>query len=84
MLSLNDVAQEKSLSFMYVGLEEPCNSFTLMYFANHHIPVTSGNVLRWPTMGETYLDVLGCLETVLVGLLSGLMDFNMLMLWQWI
>ena len=31
---------------------------------------------RWPTMGRTCLEVLGCLGTALVDLLDGVMDFN--------
>ena len=34
------------------------------------------DVLRWPAMGGTYLEVLGCLETALVDLLGGDMDFS--------
>ena len=34
------------------------------------------DALRWPTMGGTYLEVLGCLGTALVDLLGGVMDFS--------
>ena len=34
------------------------------------------DVLRWPTMGGTYLEVLDCLGAALVDLLGGVMDFN--------
>ena len=34
------------------------------------------DVLRWPTMSVTYLEVIGCLEAALVGLLGEVMDFN--------
>ena len=34
------------------------------------------DVLKWPTIGGTYLEVIGCLVAVLVGLLGGVMDFN--------
>ena len=34
------------------------------------------DVLRWPTMGETYLEVSGCFGAALVGSLGGVMDFN--------
>ena len=34
------------------------------------------DVLRWPTMGGTYLEVIGCLGAALVGLLGRVMDFN--------
>ena len=34
------------------------------------------SALRWPMMGGTYLEVIGCLGAALVGLLGGLMDFN--------
>ena len=37
----------------------------------------SDDVLRWPTVGETYLEVLHCLGTVLVDLLGGIMDLSM-------
>ena len=35
-----------------------------------------GNALRWSMMGGTYLELIGCLGTVLVDLLGGVMDFN--------
>ena len=35
-----------------------------------------GNALRWPMMGGTYLEVIGCLGAALVDLLCGEMDFN--------
>ena len=34
------------------------------------------DALLWPTMGGTYLAVLGCLGTALVDLLGGVMDFS--------
>ena len=34
------------------------------------------NALRWPMMGGTFLEVIGCLGAALVDLLSGEMDFN--------
>ena len=34
------------------------------------------DALRWPTMGKTYLEVLGCLGAALVILLGGEMDFR--------
>ena len=34
------------------------------------------DVLRWPTMGGTYLELIGCLGAALVGLLGGEMVFN--------
>ena len=34
------------------------------------------NALRWPMMGGTYLEVIGCLGEALVDLLGGVMDFN--------
>ena len=34
------------------------------------------DVLRWPMIGETYLEVIGCLGAALVGLLGGVMNFN--------
>ena len=34
------------------------------------------DALRWPTMGVTHLEVLGCLGTALVDLLGGFMDFS--------
>ena len=36
----------------------------------------SDDVLRWPTVGETYLEVLHCLGAVLVDLLGGIMDLS--------
>ena len=33
------------------------------------------DVLRWPTMGGAYLEVIGCLDAALMGLLGGVMDF---------
>ena len=36
------------------------------------------DVLRWPSMGGTYLEVLDCLGVTLVDLLSGVMDFSTL------
>ena len=40
------------------------------------IPVMVEGALRWPTMGGTCLEVLGCLGTALVDLLGGVMDFS--------
>ena len=40
------------------------------------IPVIVENVLRWPTMDETYLEVLDCLGAAVVDLLGEVMDFN--------
>ena len=34
------------------------------------------NTLRWPMVGGTYLEVIGCLGAALVDLLGGEMDFN--------
>ena len=34
------------------------------------------NALRWPKMGGTYLEVVGCLGVALVDLLGGVMDFK--------
>ena len=34
------------------------------------------DALRWPTMGGTYLEVLGCLGIALVVLLGGVIDFS--------
>ena len=34
------------------------------------------DALQWPTMGVTYLEVLGCLGAALRILLDGEMDFN--------
>ena len=34
------------------------------------------DALRWPMMGGTYLEVLGCLRTAFVDLLGGVMDFS--------
>ena len=34
------------------------------------------DMLRWPTTGGTYLEVMGYLGAALVGLLGGVMDFN--------
>ena len=34
------------------------------------------DALRWPAMGRTYLEVLGCLGTALVDLLGGVMHFS--------
>ena len=34
------------------------------------------DVLQWPMMGGTYLEVLGCLGAALVDLLGDVMDFN--------
>ena len=36
------------------------------------------DALRWPAMGGTYLEVLGCLGTGLVDLLGGITDFSTL------
>ena len=40
------------------------------------IPVMVEYALQWPTMGGTYLEVLGCLGAALVDLLGGVMDFK--------
>ena len=40
------------------------------------IPVMVEDALRWPRMGGTYLEVLGCLGTALVDLLGESMDFS--------
>ena len=34
------------------------------------------NTPRWPMMGGTYLEVIGCLGAALVDLLGGVMDFK--------
>ena len=34
------------------------------------------NALRWPMIGGTYLEVIGCLGAALVDLLGGVKDFN--------
>ena len=34
------------------------------------------NVLRWPMMGGSFLEVIGCLRAALMDLLGGVMDFN--------
>ena len=47
--------------------------FVPMHEIDQRIPVMVEDVLRCPTMGGTYLEVIGCL---LVGLLGGVMDFN--------
>ena len=43
---------------------------------DQRIPVMTEDVLRWPAMGGTYLEDIGCLGAALVGLLGGVMDFN--------
>ena len=40
------------------------------------IPVVVESVLRWPMIGGTYLEVIGCLGAALADLLCGEMDFN--------
>ena len=40
------------------------------------IPAMVDDALRWPTMGGTYLEVLGCLGTAVVDLLGGVMNFS--------
>ena len=40
------------------------------------IPVMVENALRWPMVGGTYLEVIGCLGAALVNLLCGEIDFN--------
>ena len=36
------------------------------------------DALRWPMMGGTYLEVLGCLGAALVEVLGGEVDFNIM------
>ena len=40
------------------------------------IPGTVEDVIRWLTIGGTYLEVLNCLGAALVVLLGGVMDFS--------
>ena len=46
------------------------------------------DILRWPTIGGTYLEVLDCLGTALVDLLGGVMDFTAVdaleWFWDWV
>ena len=39
---------------------------------DQRIPVMTEDVLRWPAMGGTYLEDIGCLGAALVGLLGGM------------
>ena len=40
------------------------------------IPVMVEDVLQWPTMGGTYLEVIGCLGAALADLSGGVINFN--------
>ena len=40
------------------------------------IPVVAENALRWPLMGGTYLEVVGCLGAALVDLSGRVTDFK--------
>ena len=48
-----------------------------MYPGNDQgIPVVAENALQWPVVYRTYLEVVGCLGTVLVVLLGGDMNYK--------
>ena len=47
-----------------------------MHEIDQRIPDMVEDVLRWPMMGGTSFEVLGCLGAALVDVLGGVMDFN--------
>ena len=62
--------------FWFYTLAIPKQNVCTHEINNQRISVIAEDGLRWPTMGETCLEVSGCLGAALVDLLGGVVDFS--------